>query len=152
MKSIFFRYISCILAQHNFGLAAMSKGLRFKTRCWAYNDEDMMMYNKQRQAKNFNETPIHKTSIETTISYDLLRSCSPMNQTLSVDNEKRQRRKSSAPKLLLAPPTSSWRHSRRVKVFKKHEKDNMEKVAEEDELNSLVSSKTSITSNDYQIN
>jgi hypothetical protein len=28
------RYICCILAEHNFGLAAMSKSIRFCTRTW----------------------------------------------------------------------------------------------------------------------
>jgi hypothetical protein len=35
------KYICCVLAQHNFGLAAMSKSLRFKTRSWWYDEELM---------------------------------------------------------------------------------------------------------------
>ena len=34
------RYIVCVSAEHNFGLAAMSKSIRFKTRAWFY-DEDL---------------------------------------------------------------------------------------------------------------
>ncbi|KAE9552986.1 hypothetical protein FO519_003790 [Halicephalobus sp. NKZ332] len=34
------RYIACVSAEHNFGLAAMSKSIRFKTRAWFY-DEDI---------------------------------------------------------------------------------------------------------------
>uniref|UniRef100_A0A915C3F3 Fibronectin type-III domain-containing protein n=2 Tax=Parascaris univalens TaxID=6257 RepID=A0A915C3F3_PARUN len=34
------RYIMCVSAEHNFGLAAMSKSLRFKTKQWWYDDED----------------------------------------------------------------------------------------------------------------
>lgn len=34
-----FRYIVCVLAEHNFGLAAMSKSVRFKTRTWWFDDD-----------------------------------------------------------------------------------------------------------------
>jgi len=34
------RYITCVLASHNFGFAAMSKALGFKTRKWWYDDEE----------------------------------------------------------------------------------------------------------------
>lgn len=33
------RYIVCVSAEHNFGLAAMSKSIRFKTRAWHYDEE-----------------------------------------------------------------------------------------------------------------
>uniref|UniRef100_A0A7E4ZRT4 Fibronectin type-III domain-containing protein n=1 Tax=Panagrellus redivivus TaxID=6233 RepID=A0A7E4ZRT4_PANRE len=32
-------YIACVSAEHNFGLAAMSKSIRFKTRAWFYDEE-----------------------------------------------------------------------------------------------------------------
>ncbi|KAI6190639.1 hypothetical protein M3Y97_00140500 [Aphelenchoides bicaudatus] len=34
------RYICCILAEHNFGLAAMSKSIRFCTRMWWFENEE----------------------------------------------------------------------------------------------------------------
>lgn len=136
----------------------MSKGLRFKTRCWAYNDEDVYEEQKaylSKKFKKFNETLIQKTTIETINSLSNARSRPLIDRGMSTDNEIKGRKKKSAPKLLLSPPTSSWQRSRRVTVFRtgKSEKENyMEKVTEEDELNSLVSSKISITSSDYQIN
>ncbi|KAI6189249.1 TWiK family of potassium channels protein 7 [Aphelenchoides besseyi] len=33
-------YVCCILAEHNFGLAAMSKSIRFKTRIWDFESSD----------------------------------------------------------------------------------------------------------------
>ncbi|KAI6229161.1 hypothetical protein M3Y95_00502200 [Aphelenchoides besseyi] len=33
-------YVCCILAEHNFGLAAMSKSIRFKTRIWDFGSSD----------------------------------------------------------------------------------------------------------------
>uniref|UniRef100_A0A914PAU0 Fibronectin type-III domain-containing protein n=1 Tax=Panagrolaimus davidi TaxID=227884 RepID=A0A914PAU0_9BILA len=33
------KYIVCVSAEHNFGLAAMSKSIRFKTRAWFYDEE-----------------------------------------------------------------------------------------------------------------
>lgn len=133
----------------------MSKGLRFKTRCWAYNDEDLYEEQKGNLFKKFNETLIQKTTIETINLLSNAQSRPLIDRGMSTDNEMKGRKKKSAPKLLLSPPTSSWQRSRRVTVFRtgKSEKENyMEEVTEEDELNSLVSSKISITSSDYQIN
>ncbi|KAK6753412.1 hypothetical protein RB195_012791 [Necator americanus] len=33
------RYILCVSAEHNYGLAAMSKSIRFRTRCWWADDD-----------------------------------------------------------------------------------------------------------------
>jgi hypothetical protein len=34
------RYIVCIFAAHNFGMAAISRSLRFKTRSWWFEEVD----------------------------------------------------------------------------------------------------------------
>uniref|UniRef100_A0A914HJX2 Potassium channel domain-containing protein n=1 Tax=Globodera rostochiensis TaxID=31243 RepID=A0A914HJX2_GLORO len=40
------RYVVCVFAAHNFGFAAMSRTLRFKTRSWWYQDDDSSATNK----------------------------------------------------------------------------------------------------------
>uniref|UniRef100_A0A183CNY3 Fibronectin type-III domain-containing protein n=1 Tax=Globodera pallida TaxID=36090 RepID=A0A183CNY3_GLOPA len=40
------RYVVCVFAAHNFGFAAMSRTLRFKTRSWWFQDDDPSATNK----------------------------------------------------------------------------------------------------------
>uniref|UniRef100_A0A915D819 Uncharacterized protein n=1 Tax=Ditylenchus dipsaci TaxID=166011 RepID=A0A915D819_9BILA len=64
------RYICCVLAQHNFGLAAMSKSLRFKTRSWWY-DEDSVQANQPGQYSRKGSTAVslgRKKSTQSTLN------------------------------------------------------------------------------------
>lgn len=39
LHSLMFRYILCVSAEHNYGLAAMSKSIRFRTKRWWADDD-----------------------------------------------------------------------------------------------------------------
>lgn len=47
--SIFYRYIVCVSAEHNFGLAAMSKSLRFQTKEWYLDDTNEFAHESYRR-------------------------------------------------------------------------------------------------------
>lgn len=144
MYFINFRYIACVLAQHNFGLAAMSKSLRFKTRSWWYDEQDdEYLINHSPKHQNSIKMPSSQTKQNVASNFQASIYAKPFStnmQVISPDHTKKQlieKRRSTKELILFLAPPSLWHSS--------HKKSQIDTP-------SGKSAKLSITSFDYQIN
>lgn len=122
------RYIACVMAEHNYGLAAMSKSLRFKTRSWWYNEDEDDLAEHGEPDVNVSDSLHAYRHLQSSKSQPLASQNRPSsaarhdincqtfchNAPMQPSHHRVRRRSTKELTLFLAPPPS-WRSSKRAK-------------------------------------